>query len=1088
MERLSAECYHLPINETNSLVIEEMENGLFNQMVVIFDVSGSMNGHRATLEILINAALRAGQLVMLFSSEAAFLEEKGEFSFGYCGQWWRTTNYVAALALLEQYSDSRVLFMTDGAPDNNLWRAPIKALHLQQKQNGGSLCSLYLTNTKTTEQMLAVLQGLCSDGERPQIVDSVTFQKTMLDGNAGTLGSRIDADSVQVGSFKVTKGPPKGSLLSTLTDVRQIAGVAAAVLLFVQQFTASLPVASVVRSINQWLGPHAHRNAYRLSDMCDALRQVAAKCGVESAQQQQFSYLLSVAGVVSGVTPPPVMDALQGLFDLSKIVAANSPMPAARASAQSRQAAKALQKTQARLPDTVRRAEALLASSQAPLLAGFPYMGVSVYMDATLKEQLAALKRSGTGGASSTALQQSPASVALYVKEPPRTVTSVADHQNGPSFAGTLLHIREPKLAASMAELFPYVVSGGLTLSSLAPYQLAEIVFSTLSAPLTSDRLWVIYAVLTSLKHYTNETFARQQTNPFDCLPGQYYRWADSFRAGLQVPTQKVNLLAPILASDGPFPTMDGGGRHSAQKEPLSVPVLVQCLMPLLKRILPSVDSIGCWLELEKTPQQVVTALASGVTMSAVATGGLVIVSLDESVVPDMRLALNEIPPSLPGIAVAGLTADEIAKVYAVLCAVSNGLSPLEAAGTCNVTFDQVWAGNFRSAFLEATYRLLVVQLLVGEAKTIEAADLMSQIKLRSHNGALQFELPMNTKNSLLVQLVSDFIEEARMPSDLTQLLCISRLGIDMRKEMTEQVLQCKEPLDFSIVTQLVRCIDPAALPTLMRRLKPESINAAPQWPEAALLAYALSVDLTLFPTDSAPIGPIDYSGALNLFVTACGMVSDEAVGARLAATEPAVVLRVAQTKPLVPLLDPALQQRLSDFLDGHSQLMVHLPGLLSYPVIYQHFQPRLADLLQVSHEPTAEQRLLATAIRQCTHAMTASVQAALASRFYSVVTMPEAARETARKFMDNIAVCKSKSKGDISPDDVEQYCLVRLSEHHGELRRKNMNFQELLAARLAMEHQYGPKFKNHNQAMQVLKECEWDGAKWIVPSEYQRF
>ena len=82
MEVLQNPLYHLPINQKDSLVAEEIKQGLFNRVIVVFDVSGSMISHRDTMEILINSALQAGQLVILFSSEAAFLEDMGEFSFG----------------------------------------------------------------------------------------------------------------------------------------------------------------------------------------------------------------------------------------------------------------------------------------------------------------------------------------------------------------------------------------------------------------------------------------------------------------------------------------------------------------------------------------------------------------------------------------------------------------------------------------------------------------------------------------------------------------------------------------------------------------------------------------------------------------------------------------------------------------------------------------------------------------------------------------------------------------------------------------------------------------------------------------------
>lgn len=1086
MEVLQNQLYHLPINQKDSLVAEEIKQGLFNRVIVVFDVSGSMISHRDTMEILINSALQAGQLVILFSSEAAFLEDMGEFSFGtYRDKWWRSTNYVAALDLLEQHSDSRVLFMTDGEPDSDAWRSRVAALHLRQRENGGSLCSLYLTNSATREHMLAVLRGLCSTGETPKIVNTENFRCTMLDDNANTIGSQVSADSVQVGSFKVSRGPPLGALVSTVSDVRQVAGIAAAFFFFLQQFAATLPVNAIVRAMNHWLGPHALKNAYRLAEMCDALRRVAAQCGVASVQQQNFDYLLSVAGVVSGVTFTVDATALQGLFDIGKIVAANSPMPAARAAARERQATKALQKTQSRLPETTRRAEALIAAAQPLLLAGFPYQGVSVHIDPIFKEQLAAVKQGGSGGTTSTAFQQSPASAALYVQETPRTISSLAEHRTGLGYAGTLLHIPDARLSAIMTELFPYVVSDGLVLSALAPYQLAEIVFSTLSAPLSRDNVWVMYLVLTALKHYTNETFAKSQPNPFNFNAAAYYNWADSFRGGLQIATPKLNLLAPLLASNGPFPRMESNGSVPAP-EPVPVAVLVQCFMPVLKRALPSVDVLEGWLEIELTPAQVVDAIVKGISLSDIVQGGVMIIPLDESIVPDMRKELKKLPHSLPGIGCAGVTDEELAKVYSLLCAVLNGLSPAEVVcnAVCNVTFDQVWGGHFRAAFVEAAYRLLVPQWL-GEPNTIEAADLMAKIKLCVSNGVLRFDLPAETKTSLLLSLLSDYITDVELPADLSALLLIARRGFDVRSAITNVVRSSQTSLRYNVVTQVVRFINPDFFDALMQRLQPETVDVVPVWPTNALCAYALSVDVSLFSAPEDGIGPVDYSGALNLFVYACSVVENERVGLLLASLDPAIQLRVAQSKPSVPLISAALQLQLVQFLRSGNQVLQSLPTLLSYDVIYEQFESELAGLLQVCGAPTPEQLSLADAIRQSGRDLLPSLRAVLGAGCYAAVTLTEAARETCRKFMDNVVLKTKKSKTQITVEDIEEYCVQRLTAQHRCLRENAWTFKELLDTRLAMEKALGPKFKVHNQAMMVLTECYWANDQWIVPTKF---
>lgn len=924
---------------------------------------------------------------------------------------------------------------------------------------------------------------------------------------AGTLREKVDDTSASLGSFRVTTVSSSSTnevSIYTLKNMTLIAGVSAALVLYVCNFSKKLqfPLMDAVRVLNKWLGPYQKDPSFGVSKMIASLRDIAAKTGVQDVVPAQFNNLLMLAGVMNSLTPDTrdIEKMLNGLLGDSKIAAANNAPKVARL------ANKARNKMQARAGKTLSRAEELMRDIEQPLLTGFPYKGFSLVLSSELVNQFDKMKQEDSPDniLSCTAAILDPACIDITGGEM-RDIQSIAEHR--PGFA-TFIHIpSDPQLSANLMELLPFVYTRGVISSTNAPLALASVVFNeTLN---TAESVWRAMAVITGLKNYLN--FKKKQ-NPFN-----FDESVEAYVYGStpEIPNAKMALLAPLLSSTAPFPLLL---MTNTQDDVDIIPksILLQCLMPVLQQAFPkqkvmnSQDVLFSLMEMQwgKSPQDILQLLLDGNTTRGVTASNLVKVdTLCKDIVLEILTLLSGRPPGLDGIAYPLLNGDEISKILVFQAAVIKCLS-IDAAAKMvqDTSFSSLFrhSQNFREAFLEAAWRLCLVNALAGhKVSSVEAANMMKQMKIHSSTGCFYFYLQDET-GKFAKMFVEQHIKTVVCPKNLGELALLAR-QVDVHEHI-EYLLQNNtdnmDEVEFRVVHQLVSTLDTSTLrQSLFQRLKLSTVvpSIAKSWPSRVMEDFILSkLDMS-------------HAGVMGVFFQACFSMTDPPTECLKLAVSTLKTFSAQQIVEMVLEISPEVKKyavfESDDELLFDIGMYINLMDsveekchILSYMIMYPYFIDFLSFMenLLTSYSPSKYQKKLAETLRMYPMQITQSVRHLL-NTTYMDITVTDEVRSTVINWANTIQEKKNLfSETTLSKDDILDFCKERMTQGHSWFRSRvddiGDTFEKFVSVRMAMEDDqlYGPKLRIHNLAMRVLPQCtfEFDSEgkkkKWMVPEAFR--
>lgn len=989
--------------------------------------------------------------------------------------------------------------------------------------------SLFLSEN-ATEADKSIMRKLCTVGQSPTFVTATTyvfflfffcfhdiyvnlcrFEESMRKSYAETLREKVDDTSASLGSFRVSTVSTVSSSstnevsIHTLKNMTLIAGAAAALVLYVCNFSKKpkFPLMDAVRALNKWLGPYQKDPSFGVSKMIASLRDIAAKTGVQDVVPAQFNNLLMLAGVMNSMSPDTrdIEKMLNGLLGDSKIAAANNAPKVARL------ANKARNKMQARAGKTLSRAEELMRDIQQPLMTGFPYKGFSLVLSSELVNQFDKMKQedSPENIQSCTAAILNPACIDIVGGET-REIQSIAEHR--PGFA-TFIHIpSDPQLSANLMELLPFVYTRGVISSTNAPLALASVVFNeTLD---TAESVWRAMAVITGLKNYLN---LKKKQNPFNFDESvEAYVYGSTTQ---EIPNVKMALLAPLLSSTAPFPLLL---MTNTQEDVDIIPksILVQCLMPVLQQALPkqkalnSQDVLSSLMQMQwdKSPQDILQLLLDGNTTRGVTASNLVKVdTLCKDIVLETLALLSDHPPGLDGIACPLLNGDQISKILVFQAAVFKCLSiDATAKMVQDTSFTSLFrhSQNFREAFLEAAWRLCLVNALAGhKVSSVEAADMMKQMKIYSSTGSFYFCLPNVPSQMFAKMFVEQKIKTAVFPKNLVELALLSR-EVDVQEHIEALLKNNTDHMDqveFRVVQQLVSTLNTSTLrQSLFQRLKLSTVvpSIAKSWPSCVMEDFILSeLDMS-------------HVGVMHVFFLACFSLTDPlkdsmkvAVSTLNTFSAQQIVEMVMEISPEVKkyavfeaddglLFDIGMYINLMDSVDE----MCHI---LSYMIMYPYFMDFLSsmEILLTSDSPSKYQKKLAETLRMYPMQITETVRHLL-NTTYMDITVTDEVRSTAINWAKTIQERNNLfSDTFLSKDDILDFCKDRMTQGHSWFRLRvddiGDTFEKFVSVRMAMEEDelYGPKLRIHNLAMRVLPQCtfEFDSEgkkkKWMVPEAF---
>jgi hypothetical protein len=1091
------------------LLVEAVPEGSFHHVCVALDTSASMRDHEEVLQRMTTTAIDGGLDVFIYSTTCVRVTEENETaarnlkSMRLGSAYMQNTNYYDTLRQLLAVAtpSSRIWIITDGQPNTGGdWHSVRRDLHaILDKTQGGKMKAMFLSDCG--EQFKETMNLLDSDGKTTYI-DSAGFEEMVRAAFADTLQETVSKEGVLMGSFKVSLLEDQSQCQALReADLPTIIGATAAVILFLEKFPAAVSICDTVRSLNQCLNAFHRSTAYGVPALMNKLRDMAATAGVRDVSAGQINNLLALAGVMNAMTPTPLAEMselqkeLPGLLQCAKIAAANNATKAAK------NAHKVRQKTLARRKEIQDRLSSVAGGIESLLLSGYPFHAFPIQISPTLYEQFSDFKQSSDDSnaenyRSRTAALQNPSCVLIRALPSTRLVEGIADHETDQLM---FLRASNPKLAAGLLKLLSFQWTNGVATSWAAPFALCGILLqSNYATPLSA---WQAYAVLDALKHYLNET---TKENPFNVVVAASggFCYGETLRDGkVAIPNSTVALLAPVLATNGPFSGHPNPPIKQKEEpvadwladglEQIGEEVLVQCLMPVLQQALPA-EYTKCWpatrpvmrLELPMTPQVVVDALVSGLPVDSLLSTHTVRFSSVSPILAETMELLQQKHYTLEGIVCPVRTPDEIAALVAVVAAVKQGLSPA-ALSSQNVSFARLQTiPIFTKAFERALWQLYVAHTLAGrKLSNLELADQLLPVQVTDQTVCFTVR---SWSKKLTATLLNDYLEVAQFPAELDKLLQLSEV-VDTREAIVDWL---GGPSAQLITFEKALQVLPLATTTDLRRrlfnrvcLFTVKESPTKAWTKEIMEDFVLSLPLEL---KEEEVGPGENLSTLQAILSrALCLVRESAAVTRLTALLKLLPVRVVVDMVLQhqagpsPVIDAMLQVKVVEHLLSLSdeELCMALSRFVLYQPILDAFQSRLLALIDT--DVTPGRRHLAATLQ--TIAVSEQLQKVLDTR-YNELPLTLHVRQTITKWAQNI---RSPGLAHLDEDVIHEYVTQRLSRGHSWLKKqcKQMTFKQFVAIRMAMEDaQYGDRLRFHNTVMRALPFVTFDGDTVRIP------
>jgi hypothetical protein len=546
----------------------ESGNG-FNDLIMLFDVSGSMKRYKHLLETSIKASIDSGAVTVLYSCDACVFLSGEDSPPNSEKLKWEMTNYEAGLKAGLPYltPDSKVFKFTDGNPNTGYYEDVLETYHTTLEEGTGFLQPVYFGKCTLGRE----LNNLGTPGKWP-----IGFSEAseVLDFLKESLGHSINATSntkgVQVGQFVVepyVEGEYKTSEyidISEVKDLPTVLGASTAVLFFLREYAydASMPVGDIVRTVNgSLLGKFGSRkiSGFGVRILMDKMRTAAAHYGIKKSEYTDFSPMLQAADVSSSKTPVSSYD-FSDLCTAGFVAMGNNPVEGVPALA--RKARKALQKLQLNFGDGLNNMSKNVKRVSDTLPKMFQdttkeFTKIEMRVNDLVVEEIEEISKGGVLGINSgQAVVANPVCAKVYLGR--RTVvTSLAHHEE---VGGLLVSSSfSPSMCSDLLILSASAMFDHKCVRTLqSPFVVLNGVFQSDMA--TPSEVETVLAVLLMVKHYNDTVYTNSQGNAFD-LDTLEYGFAEGYRNdGLhhlakvpcpnRVPNSSMALLSTFLRSE----------------------------------------------------------------------------------------------------------------------------------------------------------------------------------------------------------------------------------------------------------------------------------------------------------------------------------------------------------------------------------------------------------------------------------------------------------------------------------------------------------------------------------------------------------
>jgi len=397
-----ASTWELPLQD-GTLLITRSAAPAMNHTIVAVDFSGSCEEYYPELERVMNIAIKAGCVAVIFSSTAITHGlDKGEaIDFANArkrGAYGQGTSFSAPFNEVKLHAgkDSQIFFFTDGVVDNDDKHKAMRILteiHAELNEGTGKFTTVFTRTAGYGSPDPTLLERMCLRSHTREFPSAnvENFLRSLL---GATIGEAHDAKSgaVTVGMYTAQRADDpkraKGRDVLQIPTVQEALAVTAAIIAFFTRNHAKLSPKDLLK-VNTMLAKFNNTpaaKAHGVQDVINTLRALAARFGAEKAAGVSSGLQALLAGravVARGTFSESDLRELADLLTAVKTGAANNPLPGTRQSA----AEKAVMKVQANAGQNAQRTEKVLGAV-GEALATATLSGPAASIDPTLRREL----------------------------------------------------------------------------------------------------------------------------------------------------------------------------------------------------------------------------------------------------------------------------------------------------------------------------------------------------------------------------------------------------------------------------------------------------------------------------------------------------------------------------------------------------------------------------------------------------------------------------------------------------------------------------------------------------------------------------